>query len=361
MAHKYALNGAIVGCIIYMATIMIASPVDCIVAAENGLKICTNIVIPALFPFVFCGNMFISLGAARIMSRTLSKIMQPIFGVPGAGALALILGLVSGYPVGAICAASLYKSGECTKHEAEKLMRFTNNSGPMFVIGAIGVKMFKSYKIGVLMYIVHVLSAVLCGIIFRSEKTLMKETTLPPARDSAEIKTAAPDIGAAIVKSVNTILMICGFIIVFSVFTAKIPDFVWRGYIYSLFEITGGLSDLISYNNSLSIIPVVAFMTAFSGLSVVAQVYAITESAGLSVKPYIVGKLIQGLIAFVLMYLCIWKLPIDTTVYMQMDTIPVFAYTPRDLFGYALISVAFCAASVLILVIIAKLFENHEK
>lgn len=361
MAHNYALRGAMFVCITYMASIMVASPSACIAAAERALGICANIVIPSLFPFIFCGNMFIALGAARIMERFLSKIMRPAFGVSGAGALAFALGIISGYPVGAVCAASLYQSGECTKSEAEKLLAFCNNSGPMFIIGAIGMQMFKSYRIGILMYIVHILSAIICGIIFKNYNNSEKINALPPARDENKIKTAAPDIGAAVVKSVNTILTICGFIIVFAVLTAKIPDFKWRGYIYSLLEITGGLNELISTSNNINILPIVAFVTAFSGLSVMAQVYAITEPAGLSIKPYLAGKITQGIIAFVLMLVGIRLIPLSDDVFSQVDLSSAFVYTPRQLFALAIMSIAFCAVAIVIVIIIAKIFDRYEK
>lgn len=58
----------------------------------------------------------------------------------GSGAFALAMGITSGYPVGAKVASDLYKDKLCSKIEAERLISFTNSSGPLFVIGAIGVR-----------------------------------------------------------------------------------------------------------------------------------------------------------------------------------------------------------------------------
>ncbi len=288
--------------IIYMATAMVISPTACINAGENALKLCGGTVIPSLFPFIFCGNMFVALGVARIMSRCLSKFMKPLFGVSGSGALAMVLGFVSGYPVGAVCAASLYKSGECTKCEAERLLTFCNNSGPMFVIGAIGVKMANDFRIGVLLYITHILSALICGMLFKNYGTEDGKRCLPPARDKDNIKTALPDIGEAVSNSVDTMLLICGFIVVFAVFTAVLPDTAFRKYIYSFLEITGGLKEIFSVFN-MNMLPIIAGFIAFSGISVMAQVAAVVKSAGLSLKPYILGKLTQSVIAALLIYI----------------------------------------------------------
>lgn len=288
--------------VIYMATAMIISPHTCINAGENALKLCGDTVIPTLFPFIFCGNMLIALGVARIMSRFLSKFMKPLFGVSGSGALAMVLGFVSGYPVGAVCAASLYKSGECTKCEAERLLAFCNNSGPMFVIGAIGAKMANDVRIGVLLYVTHLLSALLCGMIFKNYGREEHKRCLPPARDKDNIKTALPDIGEAVSRSVDTILLICGFIVIFAVFTAILPDTPVKKYIYSFLEITGGIKELF-VNFNIQMLPVIAGFMAFSGVSVLAQVIAVIKPAGLSVKPYILGKTTQAVIAYLLMFL----------------------------------------------------------
>ena len=60
----------------------------------------------------------------------------------GIGAYAFIMGIISGYPVGAKIVTEFRKNGNCSRAEAERLLSFTNNSGPLFIIGTIGVSMF---------------------------------------------------------------------------------------------------------------------------------------------------------------------------------------------------------------------------
>ena len=61
--------------------------------------------------------------------------MRPIFNVPGESAIALILGTISGYPVGAKVVCNLKKEKIISKIEAERLIAYTNNSGPLFILG----------------------------------------------------------------------------------------------------------------------------------------------------------------------------------------------------------------------------------
>ena len=77
------------------------------------------------------------------------------------------MGLISGYPVGAKVAANLRDKDICSKEECERLLSFTNNSGPLFIIGTVGITMFGSTEIGILLFITHLLASLTVGILFR--------------------------------------------------------------------------------------------------------------------------------------------------------------------------------------------------
>lgn len=93
-------------------------------SAAEGLQLCLQTVVPSLFPFLVAARLFLRSGAAQWCTRAVGPIMEPIFGLPPQGASALVLGMLSGYPVGAQTAASLYASGQLTKEETERLLGF---------------------------------------------------------------------------------------------------------------------------------------------------------------------------------------------------------------------------------------------
>lgn len=351
MAKKATATG-----IIYMLAVLIANPTLCTDAASNALRMCADVVVPSLFPFIFCGNMFVALGAAELLGKYLSRIMKPIFGVTGAGAAAFILGITSGYPVGAVCAANLYASGECTKTEAERLIAFCNNSGPMFVIGVVGAGILKSQRLGILLYLCHFFSAIICGMIFKYWKKDEITNSLPPSRLETDIKNAAPNIGAAVCKSVDTMLMICGFVVIFAVFCGGLPEISSKKFIYCFVEITGGLKALLE-NADISALPTAAFFLSLSGLSVLLQVTAVTSAVGLSVKSYIVGKVIQAVISFGLMLAAIHLTPVQIPVLSVFET---QAYTAKyDLFAYSMIMLGCTAAASAAILLLARLLNRY--
>ena len=97
--------------------------------------------------------------------------MKPIFNIRGEGSFALIMGWLSGYPVGAKIACNFRKSQVCSKEECERLLSFTNNSGPLFIIGTVGISLYGNYYIGILLMLTHILACITVGIIFRFWKS----------------------------------------------------------------------------------------------------------------------------------------------------------------------------------------------
>lgn len=111
-------------------------------ATKNGLALWANSVVPALLPFFMATELLSHTNVTQIIGRILNKYMKPLFNVPGIGAYAFVMGIISGYPVGAKIVTKFRQDGLCTKAEAERLLAFTNNSGPLFIIGTVGITMF---------------------------------------------------------------------------------------------------------------------------------------------------------------------------------------------------------------------------
>ncbi len=288
-----------------------------VTASGDAVSGCINTVIPALFPYLVCSGYLAASGFATVLGRYLSPIMRPIFGLPGSGAVALVLGTISGYPVGAVCAADLYKSGECTKPQAERLMAFCNNSGPVFIMSVVGMGYLQSPYLGKILYISHVMSAVLTGVIMRtySPSQNLGQKALPRTVETGG-RNVFRVFGGVMDNSVFNILKICGFVIFFTVFAANLPKGSFSPYIHALLEITGGVRAVavldLDFETKLSLI---SFFIAFSGMSVLFQAGAIAVSAGLSLKPYFFGKLIQGIFSAILTKIMVSGIPQRTAVF----------------------------------------------
>ena len=136
-------------------------------AVKSGLALWSNSVIPSLFPFFVATELLMHTNIITQLGNILNRYMKPLFNIRGEGAFAFIMGIISGYPVGAKIATSFRKNNTCTKEECERLLSFTNNSGPLFIIGTVGLSMYKNTSIGILLFITHILACISVGIIFR--------------------------------------------------------------------------------------------------------------------------------------------------------------------------------------------------
>ena len=91
-------------------------------AAKNGLLLCGNLVVPALFPFFILSSLLVSTGGAARLGRLLSGVMGRLFHQTGTSASALVLGFLGGYPVGAKTVCTLYEEKLCDRTQAEHLL-----------------------------------------------------------------------------------------------------------------------------------------------------------------------------------------------------------------------------------------------
>ncbi len=293
----------------YLIGVMILRPVPIIETARQSLTLCVQVVIPSLFPFFVCSRLLIDLGMASLCSRLLSRWMRPLFGVPGSGALAVVLGILSGYPIGAATVVNLYESGACTKTEGERLLTFCNNAGPLFILGSVGIGMLKNQEVGLLLYLVHLVSALMTGLFFRNlGRSSHTFAALPPG--GVPENNLASSLTNAVSEGITNILKVCGFVLFFSVVCAALP---WEmPILHALLEITGGIHAMVNQSPAFPcLLPTTSALLALSGASVFLQTAGIILPSGLSLKPYLLGKLVQAFFSFILTFFLCRVLPIS--------------------------------------------------
>ncbi len=327
---------------LFLAISMIRAPSDAFDAALSGLKIWWEVVFPALLPFFIGAEILMGLGVVNFMGVILEPLMRPMFNVPGVGSFVMAMGLASGYPIGSILTRRLRQENLCNQVEAERLVSFTNTADPLFMVGAVAVGMFGDARLGTIIAIAHYIAAVLVGLCMRfyrhsaprSEQLAneggniliraFKELFRARQRDGRPLGQI---LGDAVKGSVNSLLMVGGFIILFSVIMriATITGLVAAvsqgivgllgalglaqtlgdSVVSGLFELTNGCAVA-----SMTVAPIMdrVIMTsaiiAWSGLSVHAQVAAVLNDTDVRMMPYISARALHAVFAGV----CTWLL-----------------------------------------------------
>ena len=296
-------------------------------AVKSGLRLWANSVIPSLFPFFVATELLMHTDLVFQLGVILNNCMKPLFNIRGEGAFAFIMGIISGYPMGAKLATNFRKNNICSKEECERLLSFTNNSGPLFIIGTVGILMYGNTAIGILLFITHILACITVGFIFRfwkySDSSISHNShhIIKSKQTPVTFSNLGSILSESITNSISTILLIGGFVVIFSsiisilkssgllsVFSISISPILAFFNIDSSFatplisgflEITNGINSISNISNkkiSTNLI-FTAFLLGFGGISVLLQVFSITSKSDLSIKPYVYGKLLHGVLA----------------------------------------------------------------
>lgn len=319
--------------LLWAALALVLWPEQAMSAMRDGVALCGNVILPSLFPFFVLSSLVVELGMSRYLGRLLEPVMAPLFQVNGNCAAALALGFVGGYPVGARTAIQIYENGQCSRTEAERMLAFCNNSGPAFILGVVGAGVFGSGAAGLLLYLAHLLASLLVGMLFR----FYRPGERPQTRRSRGPQFQAASFPKAFTKSVTgamqSTLNICAFVLFFTVFLRILAhagilvrlgqilsallsplgmDQTWAERLLTgLMEVSSGVSSLTdgSLPGRLSM---AAFMLGWAGVSVHCQVLAFLGDSGLSVRTYIAGKLLHGILSAVLTAALLRLLPLSS-------------------------------------------------
>lgn len=330
------------------AAALVLYPGQSMEAGREGLTLCFNVIIPSLFPFFVLSSLVVELGMAQYPGKVLERVMLPLFRVGGPCASALILGFVGGYPVGARTAINLYKSGQCSRTEAERLLAFCNNSGPAFILGVVGTGVFASGNIGLLLYLAHMAASLCVGLLFRFYKWQEQPTSRTRAgRTQFQTARFSAAFTASISNSLQSVLSICAFVLFFSVIIrllslsgalalgAGILDRLLAPLALSpgraeqlligMLEISSGVASLTGTGALAGRVSAAAFMLGWAGLSVHCQVLSFLGDSGLSVRTYLAGKAIHGVLsaAFVAVLTRLFPLsePVSSYLSQQVDSL----------------------------------------
>lgn len=319
-------------CALFLALTVMAFPKTAYEASLSGLEMWWDVVFPSLLPFFIISEILIGLGFVSFLGTMLEPFMRPLFRVPGTGGFVFAMGLASGYPAGAKLTVRLRQERQMSAIEAERLAAFTNFSNPLFMFGAVAVGFFHEPQLGLLLAVSHYLGNICVGFCMRfygtSSETsqIGKKVSLRTSferfqqEQSLRAQPFGLLLGEAVRSSISTLLMIGGFIILFSVLNQMLeivhvnailarffafilhffglPPELGNALVAGLFEITNGSQKASEVETALHFkVVVTSFILAFGGFSIQAQVASIFAESDLRFKPFFLARLLHGFFA----------------------------------------------------------------
>lgn len=294
----------------FAATLLI-NPQKYTEAAKEGLILWALTVLPSVLPFFFITLTLSKLGVAAACSRMLAPITNFLYRADGAAGFVQISSLISGYPVGARLIAELKEQNALDNKTATKLSVFCSTSSPLFITGGVGIGMLGDKNAGAVLLFSHALSAIVNGVLFRFYcdnrpigRLLQKNSASNALGDCAYAAASA---------CITAGTLICVFYVAGEValslnllYPLRAPlafllgdDEKAAAFTAGLIECTKGCK-MLAQTKGLLRLPLISAVITFGGASVIAQSAAFLKAAEVKIGVFVLGKITQMLLAFVI-------------------------------------------------------------
>lgn len=326
---------------------MIISPAKFIKEGLNGISAWAFNVLPSVLPFMFFTKALSSLGQMEKLTRSFQRVTKTLFNTPPISFYVFFMAILSGYPVGSKMIADLYMQGKITQEDAYRMSAFCSTSGPMFIIGAVGIGMFKNSLVGYILFLSHILSAFLNGLIYRKlglkndykdkppkknisqttkiqgknklknkdDKFSQKNTIITQSKND-EIKInqnndtnlnraneKTPDISEIVLSSTLAILSVGCIITIFFIIIECLstifnlfPENI-SALLEGIVEITKGCLSLSTLSNIKLAVILASFVISFGGISTLLQSITMLRQVKIPIKLFALQKLTHALLS----------------------------------------------------------------
>ncbi len=273
--------------VILMLLYFIFFPKDALDASRQGLILWFEQILPTLLPFsilsyiVLKSNIF-----AMCKNSSRNRISAEEWYV-------ILCGFLFGFPIGSKLTADLYRQNHITKEHAQILCVFTNNLSPLFVIAVLQeilhLKAYASFYI--LLYGIPFIYGII-GLAKTNSPLLYKQKNT-----ASRFQMNMQIVDAGIINGFETLLKICGYIMMFSILTQMLRSVPWKHSLFPLLltgcmEVTNGISLLGESDVPIRLKYLLSLLfLSLNGICGLFQTASILSDTGLSMRNYCKHKL----------------------------------------------------------------------
>lgn len=297
---------------IYLIVLLLRFPTLSLQYASIGLNLWFQKMIPTLLPFMILSGILIRMNLTEGFVRLVHPFLRFIFRVSPNGSYTLIMGFLCGFPMGARVVGELYGAGKLSKWEAERLLAFCNNIGPIYFVSyampMLGInRIWGPFLImyGIPLFYGFVLMRIFPHFWWKRQTKVTAigncfQTDETPKPQGVIVKSSSPSLLAAadeaILSGLLGIAKLGGYMVFFNLLNLLFVPFSHLspgllGLYNCILEITSGIDrcgQTFPY--------IVLFLLPFGGFSCMGQTYSMICHTDLSIRPYLVHKLIQTLL-----------------------------------------------------------------
>ena len=280
--------------VIFIGILLLVKRVSVANEVRMGLKVCGEVLIPSLFPFMMLSSLAVKSDVFSSMNRFVAPFMNKVLKLPAECFSCLFFGFIGGYPVGASIASELYEQGKITEKDVKHLLLFCVNAGPAFVVTAVGEMILGSETAGIVMLVSVCFSSVLSGVIFSFFKgsTDFGKTNKCRQNDLSQVF-----VDSAFASSKN-IVSVCSWVLIFSAVSGIVKTFIKNEKVLLVYlafsEVTNGIESAAKLGG----IPLVSAAVSFGGICVMCQLLPSIKKCGIKACEYLVFRIVNAVLSF---------------------------------------------------------------
>lgn len=305
--------------LISMCVIIMFNPLVYSKSCLNALSVWAFKILPVMFPFFIFTRLIVNINTPN--QNFMDKFFNKLYNTPTGSFSTFFLSILSGYPMGAKLISTKFQNNQISSRDAKKMLSFCSVSGPMFMIGTVGVGLLQSFKAGVIILISNIFASLLNGLIYRGKNKSNEKIF--------EYKTPRSNnlLADSVYDSLISILMVGSYIvlsfiiidllknlhitstlsnIICCVFNISEQHDVVMSMINGFIEITRGILDLSLTTLTLKIKTIIAStLVAFGGFSILLQSINFLGKIKISIKTLLFQKTTQAILClFISSLLC---------------------------------------------------------
>ena len=292
----------------FTATLMLYAltiPYETAYYCSAALKMCITSLMPSLFIYIVLSKIVAISCRGIIYEGKFSKALSKILNLPEILIPIVFFGFIGASPSGAFAVEEVYNSKLCGKRDAEKAIILSNNCSAAFILGVVG-SVTHSSEITFYILISNILATITVYLLFfKGKRNVFKtDTTITTHKVKIDISKCITD---SISSSAEAVIRLCGYVMFFytisCVFSQRIAFLlenislskenviIFKSIICSIFEMTTGVMNSCLITGTKGIM-LLSGCVAFTGLSVILQVKGVVSKYGLSVKGFVLSKIL---------------------------------------------------------------------
>lgn len=258
-----------------------------------------------IFPFIILCDILIYFNYHLFIKRIFGKLINKIFNIDSNTSIIFILSVLTSHPSNAVYIKNLLDNKLIDIKTANRILIYTYFPSIAFVIGVIGISLYNSFKIGLLLWIICFINNIFIGLYLRKDNSYIESIT-----NETKNISFFECFKLSIVKAINTSFIILGNLIVFTIIINLLVKYVSinstiLSILTGFLELTSGVISISKLSIPFNIkFALTSLILNFSSLSILFQSFSILSDYKISIKKTLTIKLMFGIIIFLLLIIC---------------------------------------------------------